>query len=109
MSAPETYLRGADECVFRAPPGAGEPFKQPHSPNTKMPQTWASARFERQIEHVHALGPRVFAELLGDIARRTGQSSFIAGRVAAYAALDPEFVRFIGGDKFPPSVLGVVR
>ena len=62
-------------------------------------------RQERQIEHVHALGSRVFAELLGDIARRTGQSSFIADRVAAYAALDPERVRFVGGDRFPPRLV----
>ena len=51
------------------------------------------ARFERQIKHLHRLGPRVFAELLGDIARHTGQSSFIADRIQAYAALDPESVR----------------
>ena len=66
-------------------------------------------RLERQIEHVHALGPRVFAELLGDIARRTGQSSFIADRLQSYAALDPEAVRFAGGDHFPPMPLGLIR
>ncbi len=27
----------------------------------------------------------------------------------ADGTLDPEFIRDIGGDKFPPSVLGVVR
>ncbi len=72
-------------------------------------QPLAGPRFERQIEHVHALGPRVFAELLGDIARHTGQSSLIADRIQAYAALDPEFVRYIGGDNFPPMPLEVVR
>ncbi len=72
-------------------------------------QLLSGPRFQRQIVHVHALGPRVFAELLGEIATATGQPALIAGRVAAYAALDPALVRFIGGDKFPPSVLGVVR
>ena len=72
-------------------------------------QPLAGPRFERQIEHLHRLGPRILAELLGEIATATGQPALIAGRVAAYAALDPALVRFIGSDNFPPSVLGVVR
>ena len=66
-------------------------------------------RLERMVERVHALGPRVLAELLGDIARRTDQSSFIMDRLQAYAVLDPEIVRFVGGDRFLPSVLCAVR
>ncbi len=69
----------------------------------------AGPRFERMVERVHNLGPRPLAELLIEIARRTGQSIFIADQLQAYAALDPEIVRFVGGDKFPPMPLGVVR
>ena len=83
---------------------ASEYTRSPHDP-----QALAGLRQERQIEHVHALGPRVFAELLGDIARRTGQSSFIADRLQAYAALDATVLRAIGGDKFPPMPMEVVR
>ena len=66
-------------------------------------------RQERQITLIHALGPRVFAELLGDIARRTGQSSFIAHRLEEYARLDRDILRAVGGDRFPPMPLEVVR
>ncbi len=69
----------------------------------------AGPRFERMVERLHRLGPRPTAEFPIEIARHTGQSSFIADRIQAYAALDPEFVRYIGGDNFPPMPLGVVR
>ena len=61
------------------------------------------------IECVHALGPRPLAELLIEIARYTGQENFIANRLHAYAGLDPEIIRALGADLFPPMPLGVVR
>ncbi len=66
-------------------------------------------RWERMIEQIHSLGPRPLAEMLDEIAIATGEPGLVADRVAAFAALDPEFLRAIGGDKFPPNVLGVVR
>ncbi len=78
-------------------------------PGLATTQPLAGPRFERQIEHVHALGPRVFAELLGEIATATGQPALIADRLQAYAALDPALVHVIGGDKFPPMPLELVR
>jgi hypothetical protein len=68
-----------------------------------------SPRFERQIERLHRLGPRPFAELLAEIATGTGASDLIADRVEAYSRLDPEIVRAVGGDRFAPSALAVVR
>ncbi len=68
-----------------------------------------SQRFERMVERLHRLGPRPTAELLNEIMRYTGQSKFIADRLQAYAALDPEIVRAVGGDRFPPMPLEVVR
>jgi len=65
-------------------------------------------RFERLVERVHSLGPRVFAELLGDIARSTGQDVLIAHRLEKYACLDPAVLRDVGADRFPPMPLGVV-
>ncbi len=62
-------------------------------------------RFEYMVEHLHRLGPRPIAELLIEIARCTGQPALIADRLQAYAALDPELVRYIGGDDFPPMPL----
>ena len=69
----------------------------------------AEQRFERQIMRVHALGPRPLAELLDELATATGQPALIADRVEAYAGLDPEIVRALGGDNFPPMPLEVVR
>jgi len=68
-----------------------------------------SARWERQIEHLHRLGPRVFGELLAEIAAVTGQHVRVVGLVEEYAALDPAALRVVGGDRFPPMPLGVVR
>ena len=64
---------------------------------------------ERQVARLHALGPRPLAEFLADIARSTGQPALIADHVAEYARLDPEIVRAIGADDFPPNVLGLVK
>ena len=62
----------------------------------------AGPRFERMIEHLHRLGPRPVAELLIEIAHGTGQSALIADRIEAYSRLDADFIRAVGGDKFPP-------
>ena len=35
--------------------------------------------------------------------------SLIADRLQAYAGLDPEIVRALGADRFPPMLLEVVR
>ena len=78
-------------------------------PVADIDESIAGQRFERQIMHVHALGPRVFAEMLDEIAVATGRPDIVADRVEAYSRLDPEAVRFVGGDKFPPMPLGVVR
>ena len=66
-------------------------------------------RWERMIERVHALGPRPLAEMLSEIAAATGEPGLIADRLQAYAALDPAVLRAVGGDRFPPNVLEVVR
>ena len=69
----------------------------------------AGLRFERQIEHLHRLGPRPLAELLAEIAHHTGQSIFILDRLQAYAGLDRAVLRAVGGDRFPAMPLQVVR
>ncbi len=69
----------------------------------------AGPRFEYMVEHLHRLGPRPVAELLVEIATVTGEPGLIADRIQAYAGLDPEIVRALGADRFPPMPLGVVR
>ncbi len=67
------------------------------------------ALYERMVERVHNLGPRPLAELLAKIATATGRPDIVADRLQAYARLDPDILRAVGGDIFPPCVLGVVR
>ena len=69
----------------------------------------AGPRFEHMVKHLHRLGPRPLAELLAEIATATGEPGLIADRLQAYAGLDPEILRAVGGDRFPPNVLGIVR
>ncbi len=98
--------------ALRVLPAAGDPgYSAPNEiaaePTTTQPLT--GPHFERQVEHLHRLGPRAVAELLIEIAHCTGQSGLIADRLQAYAKLDPAVLRAIGGDKFPPMALELVR
>jgi hypothetical protein len=63
----------------------------------------ADPRFRRDVERVHAHGPRAFCELLAEIARAHGITFDVARRLERYAALDPSLLRSVGGDQFPPS------
>ena len=69
----------------------------------------AGQRLDRLIERVHALGPRPLGELLAEIATATGEPGLIADRLQAYAGLDADIVRALGGDRFPPTPLQVIR
>ncbi len=96
----------------RSDAGAGSKFGGFRSQHTKITsnlQGLAGPRFERMVEHLHSLGPRPTAELLAEIAADTGATNLVVGLVEKYAELDPEIVRAVGGDRFPPSVLGVIR
>ena len=58
-------------------------------------------RFHRHVERLHALGPRAVGELLLEIGELRACRTFIDQRLDAYAALDPETVKAVDGDKFP--------
>ena len=91
---------------------AGRRFTSEYTQNRRALQASAeigSARWDRNIEHLHRLGPRPTAELLIEIARDTGRPDIVGDRVEAYAQLDRAVLRAVGGDRFPPIVLGVVR
>ena len=57
----------------------------------------------RELEHLHALGPRAFGEFLIEL---IGQDHSLRMDVDVllerYARLDIEITRALGGDKFPP-------
>ncbi len=88
---------------------AGGLFTTYDSRTSCKTQLLAGPRFERQIARVHALGPRPLAEMIAEIATATGEPGLIADRLQAYAGLDPEILRALGADSFPPMPLELVR
>ena len=89
--------------AMRILPAAGEPG------HMSAGESAAGQRRERLIERVHSLGPRPLSEMLAEIAIATGQPGVVMDRLHAYAALDSAIVRALGGDRFPPMPLGLVR
>jgi hypothetical protein len=59
----------------------------------------AATRRRRQVEAIWLLGARVVFELLNEI-ERYGPDD-LASRLARYAALDHDFIRLVGADRFP--------
>ena len=88
---------------------AGRLFEVDNTQTATTAQALAGPRFEHMVERVHGFGPRSLAEMIVEIATATGQPALITDRLQAYAGLDPEIIRAFGGDRFPPSVLGMVR
>jgi hypothetical protein len=79
-------------------------FNKPLRPKSQYPD---NLRRQRQIEHI-CRTPRLVAELLAEIGRHHGIADDIAARIAAYAAIDPDVLAAVGGDRFPPAPLRVV-
>ena len=106
MENPAAGDGGASECL------AGRLDAPDNNQNRRAFQDSAeigSPRWERQIEHLHHLGPRPTAELLIEIARDTGRPDIVVDRLQAYAGLDRAVLRAVGGDRFPAMPLQVVR
>jgi hypothetical protein len=63
----------------------------------------ADIRFRRAVTQLHALGPRVVAELLAEIAAAYLLRTPIEAMVERYIGrLDPATTRAIGADRFAP-------
>lgn len=58
-------------------------------------------RFRRDVDRLHALGPRVLYEALCEFGADRLCRFEIEELVARYAALDPERVRIVGADRWP--------
>ena len=59
----------------------------------------ADLRRQRTAEHLHGLGPRPVLEALVEVEAGADLDSVLAD----FARLDPETVRQLGGDQFPPA------
>lgn len=68
----------------------------------------AALRLQRDVEHLHCLGPRAVAEALAEIAARYGCTDGILTVLAEYRRLNFEMMRAAGGDRFPLRPLRVV-
>ena len=65
----------------------------------------ADLRRQRQIEHLHLLGPRAVGELLREVA----EDDDLDRALEAYGRLTPDLLKALGGDQFPPAPLHEVR
>ncbi len=102
------HNRTTDKTQHQPGPDKLDPLIKPVSTD-KDNEALAGPRFERLIERVHLLGPRALAELLAEIATATGEPALIARHLEEFARLDPAILHFLGADRFPPNVLGMVR
>jgi hypothetical protein len=65
-------------------------------------QSSARQRLRRQrlVEWLHRLGPAPLGHFLDEIER----GASITDHPERYSRIDPEFVRALGGDRFPPAL-----
>jgi len=63
------------------------------------------ARFRRDVERLHLLGPRSIYELLAELGAARLLRTEIEALVARYVALDPAAVPAVGGKRMPPRPL----
>lgn len=70
------------------------------------PDPTAAQRRQRHAAALHRLGPRVMLEMLEEIERVHGlPAGDLDARLGVYAAADPDVLRALGGDRFPPRPL----
>jgi hypothetical protein len=60
-------------------------------------------RRRRLVEHLHSLGPSPLGHFIREV--EDAARVDVTPRLERYAEIDPEFVRALGGDKFPPRFL----
>jgi hypothetical protein len=67
-------------------------------------------RFQRSVEHLHALGPSATAEFIAELSARIDGLAAALDLLDEYRArLSPRLPRELGGDRFPAHPLRVVR
>ena len=67
----------------------------------------AELRFRRNVEQVHSLGARAVGELLAELGSERGIQTIIDQKVRRFAAIDPQHLTALDGDRFmaPPLAL----
>ena len=65
-------------------------------------------RYARLVRHLHRLGEKPISELLKELVGNDDELQADAlFLLEKYGALDPEIVRALGGDTFPPAIFPV--
>jgi hypothetical protein len=79
-------------------------FRDPHSTATSASRNSDAAdqRFVRNLDKLYPLGPRIFAEILGRLGETSFRMTEIEALVARFADQDPETLRALGADRWPP-------
>ena len=67
------------------------------------------SQFRRQVERVHALGPRVVAELLAEIGAERSIRTLIDQKLRRYAELEPKVIEVVEGGGFGLAPLDEVQ
>jgi hypothetical protein len=62
----------------------------------------ADLRFARNLDKLYPHGPRIFALILSRLGETSFRMTEIEALVARFAALDPETLRALGADRWPP-------
>ena len=65
----------------------------------------ARLKRQRQIEHLHHLGPRAVGELLYEVA----ETEDLDRALEAYGRLTPDLLKALGGNRFPPRPIHEVQ
>jgi hypothetical protein len=60
---------------------------------------------QRAAEHLHRLGARAIHELLLELTTEFGPAVF--ERAEAYRRIDPNILRALGADRFPPALVAI--
>ncbi len=64
-------------------------------------------RLERAADRLHSLPPRIIFELLTELGRVHDITGDVVARAEKFAAVDPDLLRALGGDRFPPRIRAV--
>ncbi len=103
----EARVRGTGTKWIKAYLGKGPDAEQAHR---LLDERLFNVRLPVLVKHLYDLGPRPVAECLLEIAGNDdGARITLLAALERYAKLDPETVRLVGGDVFPPAVFAVAN
>jgi len=58
--------------------------------------------FQRKVERIHRLGPRVLGEMLAELGAERSIMTIINQKIDRFIKLNPETLQATSGDDFPP-------